>query len=114
MAEEVKDFEKEYSEEDFWDKLKKYAKVAGIAVIEKALQLYYALENPEIPPQYKMVIYGALVYFISPLDAIPDITPIIGYTDDLGVLAMAITTVHAYIDDDVKEKVKNKLAEWFD
>ena len=56
---------------------------------------------------------GALGYFISPFDAIPDMTPVIGYVDDLGVLTMALATVAAYISDDIKSKAKAKLAEWF-
>jgi uncharacterized membrane protein YkvA (DUF1232 family) len=55
----------------------------GREVIEKALWLYYAAQQPNTPLWAKTAIYGALGYFISPIDAIPDITPVIGYADDL-------------------------------
>lgn len=106
-------FTKEYTEDGLWGKIKIFAKVAGTEVIEKVLQLYYALQSPETPIWAKSVIIGALGYFISPLDAIPDIIPVVGYTDDLGVLAAAVTTVATYITDDIKAKAKIKLAEWF-
>lgn len=106
-------FTKEYTEDGLWGKIKNFAKVAGIEVIEKVLQLYYALQSPETPIWAKSVIIGALGYFISPLDAIPDIVPVFGYSDDLGVLAAAVTTVASYITDDIKAKAKAKLAEWF-
>lgn len=106
-------FTKEYTEDGLWGKIKNFAKVAGIEVIEKVLQLYYALQSPETPIWAKSVIIGALGYFISPLDAIPDIVPVFGYSDDLGVLAAAVTTVATYITDDIKAKAKAKLAEWF-
>ena len=48
-----------------------------------------------------------------PLDAITDITPAVGYADDLGVLALAIAAVAAYINDDVREKAKQRMQEWF-
>jgi uncharacterized membrane protein YkvA (DUF1232 family) len=102
-----------YSESRFWDKVKKYAKVAGSEVIEKALWLFYAAQRPETPAWAKAVIYGALAYFILPADAIPDLVPLAGYTDDLGALAAAIGMVSLYISDDVKEKAREKMRAWF-
>ena len=112
-AEESQGFIKEYSEDGFWDKLVKFAKTAGEDVIEKALWLYYAAENPKTPTWAKTVIYGALGYFIFPVDAIPDIAPMVGYADDLGVLASAIAAVSLYINDDVKALATQKLNDWF-
>jgi len=113
MSEDEKGYIKEYSDEGFWDKLLGYAKTAGKEVIEKALWLYYAAENPKTPAWAKTVIYGALGYFIFPIDAIADITPAVGYADDLGVLASAIATVTLYIDDNVKAQTEQKLKSWF-
>lgn len=104
----------EFSDDGFWAKIKKYAKKAGRNVIEKALWLYYAAQNPKTPIWAKGTIYSALAYFISPLDAIPDITPIVGYTDDIGVLMAAVASVSMYITAEVKEKAAKKLADWFD
>ncbi|WP_331775377.1 YkvA family protein [Sulfurospirillum sp. 1612] len=106
-------FSEDYSENSFWEKIKNFAKMAGAEVIGKALELYYTMQNPNTPTWAKTVIIGALGYFISPIDAIPDVTPIVGFTDDLGVLTAAIATVAMYITDEAKEKAKNKLEEWF-
>ena len=103
----------EYSEESFWDKLKNVFKKAGIKVVYSALMLYYAYQNKETPAWAKTIIIGALGYFISPIDAIPDITPVAGYADDLGVLVAAIAAVGAYIDSEVKQNAKDKLHNWF-
>ena len=103
----------EYSDNSFWDKVKTFAITAGREVIEKALWLYYAAQRPETPKWAKAAIYGALAYFISPLDAIPDITPLVGFTDDLGALAAAIAMTSAYINEDVKAKASQKLLDWF-
>ena len=102
-----------YSDESFWEKLRRFAKVAGYEVVEKALWLYYAAQEGETPAWAKGVMLGALAYFINPVDAIPDIVPVVGYADDLGALALAVLTVAIYITPDVKEKVKQKLKEWF-
>ena len=106
-------FEKDYSDQGFNGKLRKYAKAAGREVVEKSLWLYYAAQSPNTPVWAKTTIYGALGYFISLVDAVPDLTPIIGYTDDLGVLAAALAAVAIHITPEVKEKAGVKLQKWF-
>jgi uncharacterized membrane protein YkvA (DUF1232 family) len=58
-------------------------------------------------------MYGALGYFIFPLDAVPDLAPLIGYTDDLTVMAAALATVAFYITPEVKAQAHEKLDHWF-
>ncbi len=110
---EPKGFEKEYSEHDFWKKVGGYARSAGREVVELALQLYYAAQSPDTPRWAKAAIYGALGYFISVIDAIPDLTPIVGYTDDLGVLVAALAAVASNVTPEIKEKAADKAREWF-
>jgi len=102
-----------FNDKSFWKKIGGYAKRAGCQVIFVALVLYYTLQNPEIPTKVKAVIIGALGYFISPLDIIPDFIFGVGYTDDISVLLGAIGVVISFIDDDVKNKAKDKLKDWF-
>ena len=103
----------DYSDESFWQKVKKYAKRAGEEVIEKALQLYYAAQDPDTPVWAKTVIYGALAYFIMPVDAIPDAIPVAGFTDDLGALAAALSTVAKFITPEIEKQARAKLRDWF-
>lgn len=107
------EFEDAYSDEGFWDKLKRYAKVAGKEVVEKALLLYYAGQEENAPAWAKATIVASLGYFIAPFDAIVDLTPAVGYADDLGVLALAIAAVATYINDNVRDKTATKMQEWF-
>lgn len=108
-----KDYSEEYSEESLLEKIAKVAKIAGLKVIYYVLLLYYLLQLPGIPKKDKAIIIGALGYFIMPFDLIPDITPITGYADDIGALALALGKVALYIDDDVKNKAKKKLHDIF-
>lgn len=110
---ENNEFSSQYSDDSFWDKVKGYAKTAGETVLEPALKMYYAASDSDTPVWAKTVIYGALGYFISPIDAIPDITPVIGYTDDLGVLAAAVATTAAHIKDEHVKKAQETLKQWF-
>ena len=107
------EYEEAYSEDGFWDKLKGYAKVAGKEVVEKALLLYYAGNEEDAPAWAKATIIASLGYFIAPLDAIVDLTPAVGYADDLGVLVLALAAVATYINDNVRQKTAVKMESWF-
>lgn len=113
MAEQQNEFAAEYSEKGFWQKLKGFASKAGREVVGRSLQLYYAAQADETPTWAKSVIYGALGYFISVLDAVPDITPIVGYTDDLGVLVAALAAVAASVTPEIKAQAHAKTCQWF-
>ncbi|MEQ8514141.1 MAG: DUF1232 domain-containing protein [Chromatocurvus sp.] len=102
-----------YSEERLRDKLSRHAVTAGRDVVERALLLYYALQREQTPAWAKATIIGSLGYFITPVDAILDITPGVGYVDDLGVLVFALATVSASIDDVVRQRAAARLRAWF-
>lgn len=110
---EKEEYKKEYNEKSFFDKLKKVLKVVGVKGVYMLLLLYNTLQRKDIPPKEKSIIIGALGYFILPLDALPDITPIVGYSDDIFALGMAILKVMPYIDDEMKKKSKEQIIKWF-
>lgn len=105
--------ETKFSVEAFWKKVKHVAKQAGQSVIYASLLLFYVLQRPDVPKRVKIIVIGALAYFIAPIDAIPDFIAGIGYTDDLGALTAALIQVSLYVNEDVKDKARVKLAEWF-
>lgn len=106
-------YEKAYSDQRFWKKATRHASSVGRHAVEKALWLYYAAKNPDTPKWARRVIYGALGYFVLPLDAIPDLAPIVGYTDDLAVMTAALATVAFHITDDIKQQASTRLHAWF-
>lgn len=99
--------------EGVFTRLKSAATRIGKPLVEKALYLYFALKNPKTPAWAKKVIYGALAYLVLPVDAIPDLLPGIGFTDDLSVITAALATVSLYITADVKAQAKEKVNKWF-
>ena len=52
-------------------------------------------------------------YLILPVDLIPDSIPIIGLTDDFGVLINAFKRIKENITDDTRKQAKDKLIEIF-
>jgi uncharacterized membrane protein YkvA (DUF1232 family) len=102
-----------FSEQSFLKKIGDYFRQAGIKTVYAALLLFYAFKRKETPRWAKNIILGVLGYFLAPLDFLPDLTPLLGYTDDLGVLLFGLTAVAFYIDEDVRLKAGNKLHDWF-
>lgn len=109
----TRDYASSYDEDSFWEKLGRFAARAGKEVVEKALVLYYCLQDPDTPAKARGVIVGALGYLIVPLDAIPDLTPGVGFVDDLGALTLALTIVLAHVKPVHREKASAKLKDWF-
>ncbi len=106
-------FEKAYSEKGFWEKTQEAMQHAGREVIEKALVLYYVGNDPKTPTWAKTVIGGALGYFIFPVDAIPDFTPVVGFSDDIGVLFAATASLGLSITKRHIAQAKKKTKELF-
>lgn len=104
---EIKNYEKNYSEEGFWDKIKKYALKINAKPIYVALLLFYSI--PKVTLVDKAIIIGALGYLISPFDLIPDAIPFIGFMDDIAVLMLAFHAIVSNIDNEIKQKAKNKF-----
>ena len=82
-------------------------------VVEHALSLYYTAQDPNTPAWAKTVIYGVLGYFILPVDLIPDLIPVVGFSDDLAALVAALATVGIHVTPEIKNRAKKKAAEWF-
>lgn len=102
-----------YSEDDFWGKLRRFARTAGRQVVERALLLYLVLRDPHTPAWARATVIGALGYFIAPIDVVPDFVPVAGFTDDLGVLAMALAAVTVSITPAMRRIASRTAARWF-
>ncbi len=98
-----------YEKTRLTDKLRSCLTLLGVEGLRNVLRLYYTLKKPDLPVRARAVILGALGYFILPVDALPDFLPIVGLTDDLGVLAAAAAAVIMYMDDEVKARADAKL-----
>lgn len=106
-----KDYSDSYSNENFWDKVTRMPETAGCSVLRVAVTLYALLRESSIPLWAKTAIIGALGYLICPIDAIPDIIPVVGFTDDLAVMTLVISQLCAFINDDIRKKVDSMLPE---
>ena len=110
---ELQKYEQHYNDASFLEKATKCGKLIGINALYKAVQLWFVMQKPDVPAGTKAVIMGALGYLIAPLDFLPDLLPVLGYTDDLVAITFALIKVQGYIDEEVERKSKKLLAKIF-
>ncbi|MBB4658301.1 YkvA family protein [Parvularcula dongshanensis] len=79
-------------------------------VAVRLLAAYYALRDPGVPTHAKAGFALALLYFLNPVDLIPDAMPLIGLLDDAGVLAGIWMYLSGHVTPAHKEQAEAFLA----
>ncbi|MFD1332293.1 YkvA family protein [Methylopila musalis] len=94
---------------EFWPKAKNLLRSLPFA--EDLLAAYYCAMDEETPSSVRLTLLGALAYFITPIDLIPDFVPFVGFTDDASVIAAAIAAVSLNIRDRHREAARRAMAD---
>jgi uncharacterized membrane protein YkvA (DUF1232 family) len=93
----------------FWPKL---ARLAGrLPFAHDLLAAYYCAFDRQTPVQVRLILVGALAYFVLPFDGIPDVLPLMGFADDAAMLAAAMKAVVGAIRPEHHEAARRRLAE---
>jgi uncharacterized membrane protein YkvA (DUF1232 family) len=93
----------------FWPKV---AKAAGkLPFAEDLLAAYYCAFDRNTPTQVRVILLGALAYFVMPIDVVPDVLPLFGFADDAALLAAALKTVSDAIRPEHRDAARRKLSE---
>ena len=104
---EILDYAKHFTDSGFKSKVSGLAGLVGEGIIMPFLRLYCVMKSPATPRKTKLYIAGALGYFILPFDLIPDfILPLLGFTDDLAVLALVMKMVSDHLSDDIEAQAR--------
>ena len=93
---------------EFWPKLRRFA--VRLPFAEDLVAAYFCAFDRNTPRRVQVVLIGALAYFVLPFDFIPDMLPLIGFTDDAAVLATAIRLVAVHITPQHREAARRVLA----
>jgi uncharacterized membrane protein YkvA (DUF1232 family) len=91
----------------FWSKFRRV--VAQLPFAEDLLAAYYCAFDRQTPRHVQATLLGAIAYFILPFDVIPDMLPVLGFTDDAAVLATAIRLVASHITPEHREVARAAL-----
>ena len=92
----------------FWTKARR---VAGkLPFAEDLLAAYLCAFDYATPVQIKAALIAALAYFVLPFDVVPDILPLVGYSDDAAVLVTALRMIAGHIRPEHREAARRALA----
>ena len=91
----------------FWIKLKQV--VAKLPFAEDLLAAYYCAFDRQTPRHVQAALLGAIAYFILPFDFMPDMLPVLGFTDDAAMLATAIRMVAGHITQEHRDAARAAL-----
>jgi uncharacterized membrane protein YkvA (DUF1232 family) len=80
-----------------------------VPLASEAVAAYFTMQDPKTPLWVKGTVASALAYFILPFDAVPDLLPVLGMTDDAGIIAAAIAAVSTYIRDEHRRQAREWL-----
>jgi uncharacterized membrane protein YkvA (DUF1232 family) len=100
--------EQAYVRRGFWAKLRRFA--AGLPFAEDLLAAYYCAFDRDTPRHVQAALVGALAYFVLPFDVIPDMMPVLGFTDDAAVLATALKLVASHMRPEHRDAARQALA----
>lgn len=92
----------------FWASLRRVA--ADLPFAEDLVTAYYCAFDRDTPRHVQAALVGALAYFVLPFDIVPDMLPILGFTDDAAVLAAAIKLVASHITPAHRDAARRVLA----
>ncbi len=73
---------------------------------EDALAAWYCARDPLTPARVKFILMSAVAYFVLPIDAIPDLMPFLGFSDDAAVIAAALAAVASELKPAHREKAR--------
>ncbi|MEM6666041.1 MAG: YkvA family protein [Pseudomonadota bacterium] len=91
----------------FWTKFKAVAR--NVPFSRDLLAAYYCALDTATPFRVRATLLGALVYFITPIDMLPDFIMGLGFTDDAAVLYAAIRAVAGSVKPEHYQKADDNL-----
>ncbi|UIY29294.1 DUF1232 domain-containing protein [Neorhizobium galegae] len=81
----------------FWPTLKRA--VRQVPFSRDLIAAYYCAIDRRTPTRVRGVLFAALAYFVMPIDFLPDMFVLVGFTDDVAVLAAAFRMIQGHIAD---------------
>jgi uncharacterized membrane protein YkvA (DUF1232 family) len=93
----------------FWPTFRKA--VRYIPFSRDVVAAFYCALDPQTPMRVRGILLAALAYFVMPVDIIPDFFAVIGFTDDVAVLAAAFALVNNHIRPQHYEAADKALAD---
>ncbi len=85
------------------------ATIGRVPFVEDAVAAFYCAVDSGTPLYVKAVLMGAIAYFITPTEVIPDFIAALGYTDDAAVLMASIRAIGSNLNPGHREQARRFL-----
>lgn len=93
----------------FWRTARRAAR--QVPFMDEVVAAYYAALDLETPGRVRGTLFAALAYFVMPVDAVPDILALVGFTDDIAVLTAVLAAIRPHIKESHRLAARRALAE---
>jgi uncharacterized membrane protein YkvA (DUF1232 family) len=105
--EETQDRRERQVKARFWPTLKRA--IRQVPFSRDLVAAYYCAIDPRTPVRVRGLLLAALAYFVLPFDIVPDFFAVVGFTDDIAVLAAALRMIQGHITDGHYEAADDAL-----
>ena len=96
-----------------WSRALNMLRSAGSAVALEAAKAWHVAQDPATPSHVKAVLYGALTYLVLPTDVVPDLLPVVGFSDDVAALGAALYAANTWITEDALAQARKTVSAIF-
>ena len=97
-----------------WTAIMEFGLKAGRTTCKPLLTFYYVMADENTTAADKALVYGAILYIVSPFDLIPRrVLSVLGVLDDAAVAALVIKKIQDKVTPEIEAAVEATLDEWF-
>lgn len=86
---------------------------AGRGLARPALECLELLLDADTPQPARFTVLAALTYLLVPLDLIPDLLPVVGFSDDLVAITALLGVLGRYRTPAIRQRAQRRLDRWF-
>ena len=114
FVDKLKDIDWPKTAHSIWNPVKKFCIKAGINISYPLLTFYYVLSDENTSISDKALVYGAILYILSPFDLVPrKVLRILGILDDVTFAIFIYKKISSSVTPEIMSKVKATIIEWF-
>lgn len=114
LVEKLKDIDWPSIAHNIWESVKKFCIKAGINISYPLLTFYYVMSDENTSVSDKALVYGAILYILSPFDLVPrKVLHLLGILDDMTFAVFIYKKISSSVTPEIMSKVKATITEWF-
>ena len=91
---------------------RKVLRQAGRTIALPALEALELLLDSSTPAQARFTMLAALTYLVMPIDLIPDLIPVAGFSDDLVALTTVLALWNSHMTPQMRNRARRRLDRW--